>query len=322
MGDPRDTEATLEPEVLAPEIDVGTRAMVRAENDALFAIAAQRPRNSAKVLARAKGELEIVKDEAKTCFYTIPYKNPDGGVTNVTGPSIKAAQILARLWGNNAVSGRIVEETEDHAIVEGVFIDAETAFYMKKQVRVSRFEKKRGGGTRRLDDQRWGTAIQAGVSKAVRNAILSGLPAWLSSQFNAHARAIAAGLVKDKIPALIARFAELGVTREHIEKKIGCKIEAANPDQFADLVGFGQAIADGQAAAADIFESMQPAGPPPETQPMPGVPTPAQVVSAPQGGAPPAGPPPQMAPPTAAPVPPVPPPTGDATAATPRRRKW
>src|SRR5688500_18937943 len=86
-------------------------SIIKVENDSMLQMATQRPRNEEKVLKGALGELQLVPEEAREAFYTIPYRErQEGGgprIVNVQGPSIGAAMALARRWGNCTTAARI-----------------------------------------------------------------------------------------------------------------------------------------------------------------------------------------------------------------------
>lgn len=245
-------------------VEQGARLM-QVENETQRMIAIQRPRDEAKVFDEAMAELERFPKFAKKAFYSIPYANDKGGTTMVEGPSIKAANTLARRWGNNANGWRVLEELVDRIIVEGVFLDYETNVRTLRPVSVSRFIKRKSGKIERLKTDRLNIAIQAGGSKAVRNAILNGLPEPLVDTYKDRAKAIASdstpkGEKKKLASQQIESIVRLFVSKKKIPQGlVDAYIERHSVEYQTDasllshLTGLWNAIEDGEVDAKTVF---------------------------------------------------------------------
>lgn len=236
--------------------------LMRMENDSMAAVAVQRPRDESEVIKKAIRELDIAPENAKAAYYSIPYKERqvDGSykVVKVEGPSIKAAMSLARRWGNCTVASRLMNEDESGWDLEGVFVDFETNFRVSRPFRVSKVAKKRGGGTYRLDPQRELMALQAGASKAIRNATLAGLPDYLVSAYNNRAREIVGGKLDQKatpetVAAVMRTFSKIDVTQDQLERYTKLSVDLWTGNEIADLRGLWNAIQDGQVTADEAF---------------------------------------------------------------------
>lgn len=237
--------------------------LMRVENDAMLAVAIQRPRDEKKVLKGAIEELHMVPEEAKRAYYSIPYKErqPDGSMklVPVEGPSIKAAMALARRWGNCSVTARTLSEDAVGADLAGIFLDFETNFRVERPFRATRLMKKRNGGTWTLNPQQWIAHLQATASKASRTATLNGLPAYLVAQYLKHARIIAAGdpdskADPKKVAAVLRGFERYKVTQDMLEKYVDAPIAEWMGDHLATLIGLGNAIADKQLTVEEAFD--------------------------------------------------------------------
>jgi hypothetical protein len=261
---------TREPEVIhgAPVGADGPTALVamghavlKIENETLAQVAIQRPRDEGRVLSGALKELEMVPDEAHRAYYEIPYRDTAPGgeqrMVKVTGPSIKAATALARRWGNCSATARILGEDGDSIEMEGVFIDYETSVRFTRPLRVSKYMKTRRGVIL-LDPKRLETAVAAGASKAMRNAILTGLPAYLVSAYDRKAREIAGGKAEAPLDAktraaIIRTFGEFKVT----EQQLGAYLEKPPAEwtgsDRASLIGVYNALKDGQTTVEEVF---------------------------------------------------------------------
>lgn len=253
--DPIDPEVLRDEEARTPtDLVAGGATIMRIENETMSAIAVQRPRQEEEILRRALSELKIVPALAERCFYSIPYEDRRSGrTTHVTGASINAARNLARRWGNCAVKTMFTSEDDDKIILAGVFTDLETNFREERLFTVSRWQHRRDGPPVRIANERLVTAIQAGASKAERNAILAGLPDWLTQSYYNAARKLAATEAKGNLSAITEAFLAQGVTREMLEKNLGKRLNALEDDDLANLRGMLNALIDGEATPESIF---------------------------------------------------------------------
>lgn len=236
-------------------------AVLRIENETLAQVAIQRPRDEAKVLGGALKELELVPEEASRAYYEIPYRDTAPGgeqkMVKVTGPSIKAATALARRWGNCSATARILGEDADSIELEGVFIDFETSVRFTRPHRVSKYMKTRRGIVT-LDPKRLEAAVGAGASKAMRNAILTGLPAYLVAAYDRRAREIAGGKAEAPLDtktrgAIVKAFSEFKVEEKHLAAYLEKPAAEWTGADRASLIGVYNAIKDGQTTAAEVF---------------------------------------------------------------------
>jgi len=247
--------------------------LMRVENDAMLAVAIQRPRDQKRIMKAAIDELQTYPDEAKKAYYSIPYreKQPDGKykLVPIEGPSVKASNALARLWGNCSVTSRSLGEDATGADLAGIFVDFETNFRMERPFRATKIKKMRRGGTYTLNPQQWIAELQAAASKAQRNATINGLPAGLIGSYMKQARILAAGDPEakadpKKVTSTLRAFERFKVTQDMLEKYVGKPIAEWMGDNLATLIGLGNALADEQltvAEAFDLTEEEKPAGP-------------------------------------------------------------
>ena len=243
-------------------VAAGERVMA-VENDTLRSIATQRPRNEEQALNKALKELEIVPELAANNYYVIPFKDGDRTV-NVEGPSIKAAMSLARHWGNCTDGARMAGEDDDRVVVEGVFVDLETGRRTARQVSVprTRWDKRRRQMVSMRGDK-MNQAVQAGMSKAVRNAVLAALPEWLVTTYYEAAKEIAssgrkrgekeAAPLQKRIERVTTAFTNVGVTPELLTSYLGHPLEETTAAEIADLIGIGNAIRDRQTTVEEVF---------------------------------------------------------------------
>lgn len=267
----------MTPEVTGPNSQVVElmeqgATVLRIENENLQAMALQRPRRIQDLTHAAIDELKAFPRFAQKAYYSIPYKDRSTGVEKtvmVEGPSIKAANALARHWGNNSSGFRIVGGDEERVTIQGVFIDHETGMRRTAEISVSRKARKRDGTYYFLQPDRLNIAIQAGGSKAVRNAILNALPIGLVDEYFGVAKGIAArggrpepaptksedtAVIAEQMEKSLMAFETLGVERAEVADYINRHPELSDEEAVsAHLVGLLNALEENQTTVEEVF---------------------------------------------------------------------
>lgn len=262
---PVPTSEVSEAEVV--EQAVSKDPIVRSQGTVLQMIKVQTPLHSSleqkkKILKSALEELELCPSLAEKSYYTIPFKNrKTNEVVNIQGPSVSSARTLRRLWGNCAAQAVILNEDDEYVTVEGRFVDAETNTMYATQLKVPKFYYSSDTHQKiPLTGDALTKAIQAGLSKAERNATFACLPDWLKEMYYQKAREIAVGYKKGKrvesldkvLEKIISSFQVLGVSKEMIDQYINMK-GGLTEEVVADLRGIYNAISEGEAKIEEIF---------------------------------------------------------------------
>ncbi len=241
--------------------------LVRALNDQMASVAVARPRQPKTIIAEAIEELEAIPGLARDAYYVLPFRSKKGQQVNVEGPSVHAAVALMRHWGHSAVTCRIDELAGERAVLTGIFLDVQTNTRFEAPLVVSRFERNHDTGQYSLlNDDRWQTKIQAGVSKAIRNAILKGIPRALSQHYKETAKAIVAkqssaemrgrGGKASVLKSVRDDFKQYGITDEvlcYYAGKID-RLEDITSEGLAELRGLYNALRDGVRKPQELID--------------------------------------------------------------------
>jgi len=214
--------------------------LVRLEGDQQRQIAIQSKRKTEDVLEEVLKELQLAPEFAERLFYSLPFatyeKGEESGVQIVQDLSIKAAMMIARCWGNCASAARIIEETTDSIIVEGVFLDWEKNHRVLRTHVVKKFYKpkgEKGGVLKPLNSDRLEKAVAAGMSKAIRNAILNGIPEAIkirlltaskemaSLEYDPKTKKMVKAPLAKRMQTLMENLQKQGITRDEIPKLSG-----------------------------------------------------------------------------------------------------
>lgn len=246
---------------LARQVSEGN-TIIKLENTTQMAVAVQRPRENKAVLAEALDVLELSPSLVESAIYSKPVgKDPETQkMKYAEGLSIRAAEELRRIYGNNSAGTSIIEDRKDEVVIGAVFVDMEKNTRYAAEKAVSKFFKTREGHIKQIPpDRLQDVVVPAHASKLLREVVLRSLPAWLKSEFEAKARDLA---MKGNLPklraAMVQKFSELNVTEEMILKHLGkTAMKDVAREDIVTMRGVFNAIRDGEQTAEDVFGKVE-----------------------------------------------------------------
>lgn len=184
------------------------------------------------------------------------YQYARGG-TSVTGPSIRLAEMLAQNWGNMQYGVRELSQSNGESTVEAFAWDLETNTRQTKIFQVPHIRYTRSGSKRLEDPRDIYELISNNGSRRVRACILGVIPGDVVdaavSQCDQTLRA-SADISPAAVQKLVTRFEDYGVTKEMIEKRIQCRVDAIKPAQVMSLIKIGTSLKEGMSSADDWFD--------------------------------------------------------------------
>lgn len=215
-------------------------------------------------------------------FYRFPVRTQEGGQDWIEGPSIKLANDVARIFGNNVNEIREID-VGDAWIFYARFTDIETGFSMERAYRQRKGQRslKTKDADRQLD-----IAYQIGQSKAIRNCIVNSLQLYSDYAFQEARHSLVDKIGKDVDGwrrRTLESLARLPVDLTRVERVIGRPAAQWLAPDIARIVAMGKAITDGMALAEDVFPPPQQVVPPDGGQPATPGPD-AAAPAAPAGG--------------------------------------
>lgn len=186
------------------------------------------------------------------------YSYPKGG-QQISGPSIRLAEVLIKYWGNASYGIKELSRDEDKSLVRAFCIDLETNtnkiidFTVEHTIHTKK-------GAKKLSDPRDIYELVANQgARRLRNCILAIIPediveqavevcekTLLSSDNNIP--------IGDRIKKMVVAFSELSVTQQMLEAKIGHKIEVTTAQELVNLQKIYRSIKDGFAGVTAYFE--------------------------------------------------------------------
>ena len=222
-----------------------------AEVQASLMIAKARPRDQAQAF------MNVIESCRRPSFASKAfYAYPRGGQT-ISGPSIRFAEELARLWGNMEYGMRELSNRDGETEMEAFCWDYETNTKSSQRFTV-KHERDTRQGKQTLTDQRDIYELGANLgSRRVRARILAVLPPDLVEAAVEECRKTMSGEgtgnFVDRVKNMLKAFQSLGVTKAHIEARIGKPVAEILPDEFTDLIGIYNSMKDGMSKASEWF---------------------------------------------------------------------
>lgn len=228
-----------------------SEARAIAEVQASFVIAKKFPRNEFGALAK-------IMDTCKRPFLAEKalYAYPKGG-TLVTGPSIRLAEAIAQAWTNIDYGFNEISQQAGISVIECYAVDKEnnSCKRITFQVPHTRDTKQ---GKKKITDAREIYEICANqASRRIRNCILALVPGDVQeAAVDQIKKTLEGGItsVQDAIKKMVLAFDELGVKAEHIEKRLGHKLDATIASEIVTLKGIYRSIRDGFASREQFFD--------------------------------------------------------------------
>ena len=177
----------------------------------------------------------------------------EGGV--VSGGTIKLANMLARVWGKCTVVPELVSEDSRQWVLKATFFDYETMAALPRLfIQRKRQETGMRDGERAAD-----LVFQIGQSKAIRNATLNAMPAWLvqmaleEARKGAKKRVVEANNIPAQIAKAVAVLAAKGISKERIEAVYQKSVDEFDADDLVDLRAKYNAMQSGEESADTLF---------------------------------------------------------------------
>ena len=179
------------------------------------------------------------------------------GGSEITGPSIRLAEVAAQAWGNVSFGVRELEQRGGESTVEAFAWDMETNTRQVKVFQVAHERHTKRGVTRLSDPRDIYELIANQGARRLRSCILGVIPgdvieaAVRQCEETLHANA---DTTPDGIKKLVDAFAKLGVSKEQIEARIQRRLESIRPAQVVQLRKIYASLNDGMSAVTDWFD--------------------------------------------------------------------
>jgi hypothetical protein len=207
-----------------------------------------------------------------TLAQTALYAYSRGG-TEITGPSIRLAEVLGQNWGNlkfgwrevervpaakDPVSGRI---RPGRSTISTYCTDLETNVTDERSFQMIHERSTRSGSYRLEDDRDIYEAAANQAARRMRACILAIIPGDIVETAVAQCEETMlakADTSPEAVDKLVKAFERFGVTREQIELRIQRRIDTIRPAQIVQLRKTWKSLDDGMSVASDWFQPPKP----------------------------------------------------------------
>ena len=187
------------------------------------------------------------------------------GGSEITGPSIRLAEVLAQTWGNMQFGIRELDQTAGESTVEAYAWDIENNVRQVKVFKVKHLRSTKKG-TFKLEDPRDIYELTANQgARRLRACILGVIPGDVIEAAQKQCEATLTtkmAITPELLSRMIEKFAEFGVTKEQVEKRIQRRIDAITPALMVQLGKIANSLKDGMSSPSDWFEPVAPTTPP------------------------------------------------------------
>lgn len=189
------------------------------------------------------------------------YQYSRGG-SDVDGPSIRAAEAIAQMWGNiefgfRELSRGVGPDGVGYSEVEAYAWDLESMTRRPAHFRVRHWRDTKKGGYPITDERDIYELTANMAQRRVRACILAIIPGDVIEAAMAQAE-MTLRTKADTSPEAMAKmldaFAAFGVTKEQIEKRIQRRLDAIQPAQVVSLKKIYASLRDGMSTPAEWFE--------------------------------------------------------------------
>ena len=242
-----------------PNESAGTRQVQARENTEVMALAMMAKRFPRDVVKATDKILNAFT--RATLASKAQYQYARGG-SDITGPSIRAAEAISQQWGNMSSGWRELSRTVGadgvgQSEVEAYCIDYESTSRESIQFFVRHWRDTKKGGYALKDERDIYELCANQAARRKRACILAQIPGdIIEAAMDQVSVTLAntADVSPEGVKKLEAAFLELGVTKEQIEKRIQRRLDAIQPAQVVSLKRVYASLRDDMSTVSDWFE--------------------------------------------------------------------
>jgi hypothetical protein len=251
--------------------NAGELAVVTREQQELQAgiITAKKwPRDEVEAIKKMRRSFSYVS-MAEAAYYSLTRGN-----TEISGESVRAAEEIARCWGNLDFGFLVLEHTEEEFTLKGYAVDMESntraQFFGKYKNLIQRKDKKNVTQWIKPDELQFRELANNYGARLYRNAILKLIPFYVKDEIEAicedtlrKASKLTPGDNKRAglIANMVKNFASYGVTQAALEAKAGNKLAECDDETLQNLWEIGRGIAKKETTVEAHFPGLQKAQP-------------------------------------------------------------
>lgn len=240
--------------VSAPSGASANALMAREAQDIMVQTMAAR--NNPRDIVRAVDRIINAFTRPALCEDAL-YEYARGG-TQVSGLSIRAAEVLAQNWGNMRSGVTELSRMNGQSEILVYAQDLETGFIDEKKFFVKHWRDTKQGGYAVTEERDIYEMVANMGARRKRACILTVIPKDVQDAARDQidvTMSTTAEVTPDSIKKLQEGFAQFGVTREQIEKRIQRRIDVMLPAQMVTMRRIYASLRDGMSDVAAWFDA-------------------------------------------------------------------
>ncbi len=187
------------------------------------------------------------------------YSYPKGG-QQVSGPSIRMAEMLIREWGNCESGLKELSQKDGESEMMAYTWDYETNTMFVKNFAVKHERRTRAKTTKLTDPRDIYELTANNGSRRQRATMLAAIPDYIVEEAVNAVKHTLAGQsdepIGDRVRKMVAAFSKYGVTQEMIEKHVGFEVSLIDSSTLVDLLGVFNSIKSGEYKPSQYFSDM------------------------------------------------------------------
>jgi hypothetical protein len=179
------------------------------------------------------------------------------GGSDISGPSIRLAEVMAQGWGNMQFGIREIDQRRGESTVQAFAWDVETNTRREVTFQVPHVRHTKRGAIKLEDPRDIYELVANQGARRLRACILAVIPGDVTDAAVAQCETTLHTKLDtspDGINKIVVAFAALGVSREQIEKRIQRSIDSIFPAQIVGLKKIYASLRDGMSKPADWFD--------------------------------------------------------------------
>lgn len=222
-----------------------------AEVQAAMIIARKFPRNPIEVMDRILNACTR-QGLAESALYSY-----SRGGSEVTGPSIRMAEVIAQEWGNIQFGIRELDQANGESTVEAYAWDVQNNVRQVKIFKVKHMRNTKKGSYKLEDSRDIYELVANNGARRLRACILGIIPGDVVEAATKQCELTLTTkmqITPEVLSRMIAEFGKYGITKDQIEKRIQRRIDAITPALMVQLGKISNSLKDGMSVASDWFE--------------------------------------------------------------------
>lgn len=232
-------------------------AVMKMENENIMSLSAARPRDERRMKADLQATFDAYPNLASEMIYHKPVgKGDDGQMKFATGLSIRAAELLAEIYGYNRIDADVIPIDENNVKIKAYFFDYQRGRIWSDSSILSRwYTSKNKQQVRHQDDRFNDLVVKSAKSKMIREVVVRSVGVGLRAELKEIAERKCTEILDPKgVDLIVAKFDGLGVKLPQLESVVGkTRVKGWTVQDKQLLAGIWIAIRDKETTIEEVF---------------------------------------------------------------------